>query len=63
MNADAISVDNEVEDSCDAIGQDGNGEMLRLKHLANWPPVNILFQDVTQAVPDVTCGEYGIILW
>lgn len=61
MSDDAISVDNshevDIEEMCDGIGQNETGEMLRLKHLANWPPVNILFQDVTQTVPDVTCGK------
>ena len=39
--------------------EEGGEEFVRLKHLANWPPVDILFQDITQTVPDVTCGEYG----
>lgn len=42
-------------ESYDDIVEDG--ESVRLKHLKQWPPVNINFQDITQTVPDVTCGE------
>lgn len=48
----------EMEGSCEDIIEETDCEFVRLKHLANWPPVNIHFQDITQIVPDVTCGEY-----
>lgn len=58
---DGISVDTnhklDIAESCDDIVEEGT-EFARLKHLANWPPVDILFQDVTQTVPDVTCGKF-----
>lgn len=57
---DDISVDTthqlDMEEGCEEIIEEGS-EFVRLKHLTNWPPVDILFQDVTQTVPDVTCGK------
>lgn len=50
---DGITV--EMTESCEDIVEDGG--LVRLKHLKNWPPANINFQDVTQTVPDVTCGK------
>lgn len=50
---DGITV--EMTESCEDIVDEGG--LVRLKHLKNWPPANINFQDVTQTVPDVTCGK------
>lgn len=62
---DSISVDTslDMEDNssgCEDIVAEGGEQFGRLKHLTNWPPVDILFQDVTQTVPDVTVGEWVI---
>lgn len=62
---DGISVDinhrlGDMAESLDDIVEE-SVEFGRLKHLANWPPVNILFQDITQTVPDVTCGKLIIV--
>lgn len=63
---DSISVDTslDMEDNssgCEDIVAEGGAQFGRLKHLTNWPPVDILFQDVTQTVPDVTVGEWVIV--
>lgn len=56
-SADSISVDTSHRSEGEDMVEEGGEEFVRLKHLANWPPVDILFQDITQTVPDVTCGE------
>lgn len=63
MNSpDGISVDTNYklkpgEESDEIVEEEKAGEFGRLKHLTNWPPVDIQFQDITQTVPDVTCGK------
>lgn len=59
---DGISVDINYqlkpgEGSDEIVEEETSGEFGRLKHLTNWPPVDIQFQDITQTVPDVTCGK------